>query len=118
MSEHQELIAVITALIAEQKRTTAAIEALGGIPTAEPKQKEPARYEEVADAIKEEMAKEEPLTDTPPTEADLKAALMAYKKATDAPTAKAMLTKFGAAKLSDVKESDRKEMIMQMAEGV
>ena len=119
MSEHQQLIAAITTLIAEQKRTTDAINALAGSQTTV-KQNEPAKYEDIADAIKEEMTEgvdTDPKHETePPTAADLKAALMTYKGKTDSATAKAMLTEFGAAKLSDVKESYRQPMIDKMQE--
>ena len=75
MSEHQELIAVITVLIAEQKRTTAAVEALLGQPAAD--QATVNQYEDIPAAIKEEMVlldcepTPEPETPTPEPCADI-----------------------------------------------
>lgn len=119
MSEHQELIAILSNVLMEQRRTTEAVtqlaEAIAGIkrpePVAEPEVSTPApevnNPTNPAHAVKQT-----------PTADDLKAALMLYKKATSAADAKAMLKEFDAAKLSDVKESDRQAMIDKMVDVV
>lgn len=120
LSEHQQLIAALSTLIMEQRRTTEAVERLlnGAV---KPTPDVAALEQMIADTVNDEedvRMSTEASTEvvTPPTEAYVKAALITYSKATDRDQAKALLAEYDAKKVGDVAPDKRAELIAKALE--
>lgn len=125
LSEHQELLAAIAHVAQQLNHANKFLEKIAnaGQPTVE--QKQPETYEQVAEAIKEEIADATPeLVNNPTnpahaakpvTKDDLKAALVAHSKANSKEATKAIMSKYdNAKKIDDVAEENRAALIAEL----